>query len=77
MEAIVLLLTQVIPPLIKLGMDVLPLIQNGREAITALETGNHISADQAASLRATTDDLEGEWAAVLAKAEAEAAGSTG
>lgn len=75
MEAVMLLLTQVIPPLMKLGVDVAPYLMNGWATITALETGNHITADQAAELRAKTTALEGEWADVLAQAEREVDGT--
>ncbi len=71
MEAIILLLTQVIPPLIQLGINVIPLIGEARNAIDALSTGNHITPDQAADLHAQTEALESQWAAVLQAAQDE------
>jgi len=71
MEAVLILLNQVVPSLLKLGVDVLPFITAGRNTINALQGGNHITDDQAAELRRLTESREAEWSEILRTARAE------
>lgn len=73
MEAIVLLLSQVIPPLIQLGINVAPYVAAASDSVNALVTGNHITPEQEAALRSQISALEAQWADVVKAAEAEAA----
>lgn len=62
-----------LPTLIQAGVTVAPLIGNVKTAIDALVSGNHITDDQAAALRAQTTTIEAQWAEVEKAAEAEVA----
>lgn len=59
------------PALIKLGMDVAPLISVGKDAVEALVEGHHVPPEQAEALRANVAALEAAWAEQVSKAQAE------
>lgn len=60
-----------VPGMIALGVNLMPLIGNVKDAIEALSSGNHITDAQRAALDVQVAAAESAWAVQVAKAQAE------